>query len=627
MFRPGKPLRQIPHVLSLTKSAVAEGIGRLQQNRASAGVIVVAILLAHFSGVRALNPPSLFGLSQDDSLYFSSAKALAEGRGYVLPSLPGSPAATKYPILYPWLLSWVWRINPDFPANLSWAAALTYFFAVAAILLCYLFCRNSLQLPRLQALGVTAFFALHPTFIFYSARLMTDVPFAALALCFLLLASRAAEPETSVKWAVWAGLAASLCIFLRLAGVAFVGGAVVALLLAKLWRKMFVLVASCSPGISYFLYQSWFHVSSPPPVPFSPNLPGWQQMWSYYTSYTVFRHLDSPDLHSTLTLLLNQALYLVSAISAYFISPLSERNLVFWFVCTAVSLMLFLLAALRHFAARQRSTVITVFFAYLLLLLGWDYVEWERFLLPFLPEITALIVYEAYSCWSYFRGYRSGGLAKALYAVVTLGLIGLGGMAGWNYAVEDRYSHAEARFQRESAMPEKLGAYAWLRANTSPQDVSIASEDGLAFLYSGRQYINFAVLMPFDLYDRPRLERDLDHMPDVALAVHARYWVITSSDSQTQLHAFEVALRERLAYWETVLPRVYISPGGTIRIYDLQSWQRSESSVSANFVGSAGSRSRDLDVSIRLKPAAVTPWLPVQQATWLDPSPGYNRSQ
>src|SRR5215470_5589072 len=199
MPRRSNPYRQIPRILSLMNSAVAEGIGRLQQNRTAAGVLLFAILLAHFSGVRALNPPGLFGLSQDDSLYFSSAKALAEGRGYILPSLPGAPAATKYPILYPWLLSQVWRLNPNFPANLSWATALTYFFSLAAIFLCYFFCRNALGLQRLQSLAVACFFALHATFVFYSARLMTDVPFAALTLCFLLLVSRAGEPEASWK--------------------------------------------------------------------------------------------------------------------------------------------------------------------------------------------------------------------------------------------------------------------------------------------------------------------------------------------------------------------------------------------------------------------------------------------
>src|SRR5215472_9909721 len=209
MPRLSNPYRQIPRILSLMNSAVAEGIGRLQQNRTAAGVLLFAILLAHFSGVRALNPPGLFGLSQDDTLYFSSAKALAEGRGYVLPSLPGCPAATKYPVLYPWLLSWVWRLDASFPGNLFWGVTLTYLFSVAAILLSYHFGRSSLGLSRLSSLAVTGFLALHPTFIFYSARLMSDVPFAALTMCLLLFAC-AAVRSSAARWSLLAGLVCSL---------------------------------------------------------------------------------------------------------------------------------------------------------------------------------------------------------------------------------------------------------------------------------------------------------------------------------------------------------------------------------------------------------------------------------
>lgn len=553
------------------KSAFPESINRLQNNRFLAPIVLSAIVLAHLSGVLSLHPVSLFGLAQDDSLYFSSAKAIAEGHGYVLPSLPRAPAATKYPILYPWLLSLVWKLNPNFPANLSWAAALTYFFSLAAILLSYFFCRKTLHLQRLQSLAVTGFFALHPTFVFYSARLMSDVPFAALTLCFLLLASRAAEPGASAKWAVWSGLAASLCVAMRLAGVALVAGALVALLLTKAWRKSLVLFASCTPGISYFLYQSWFHASSPPPVAFSPALPGWQQTWFYYTSYTAFRRLDSPDLHSSLTLFLNQVLYLASAIGGYFTSPLSERNVVFWFASTLTLIVLFIVGATRQFAGWKPGITLAMFAAYVALLLGWDYVEWGRFLLPFLPFVAAVIGGEAYSSWARFRDSARDGLGRALLAVLTLGFLLLGGAAAWNYAVVDRRSLPEARFQREIALPEKLDAYAWLRANSSPEDISIAAEDGLAFLYTGRRFVNFTVLMPFDAYDARRLNHDLEHMPDVAVALGARYWVITARDSQTQLRAFEQPLRKRLERWESALPRAYASPGGTIRIYRLDS--------------------------------------------------------
>ena len=87
------------------------------------GLAGIAIL--YLAAIVRLHPANFFGVTQDDTIYFSSARALTAGSGYVLPSVPGTPPATKYPILYPWILSWVWRWNPSFPANLRDALGIT----------------------------------------------------------------------------------------------------------------------------------------------------------------------------------------------------------------------------------------------------------------------------------------------------------------------------------------------------------------------------------------------------------------------------------------------------------------------------------------------------------------------
>ena len=58
------------------------------------------------------------GVYHDDAIYVITGKALAQGYGYRLINLPGSPFQTKYPILYPALLSVIWKIWPAFPENL-----------------------------------------------------------------------------------------------------------------------------------------------------------------------------------------------------------------------------------------------------------------------------------------------------------------------------------------------------------------------------------------------------------------------------------------------------------------------------------------------------------------------------
>src|SRR6202162_6628947 len=61
------------------------------------------------------------GFYHDDSIYWVSAKSLAEGHEYRIASLPGQPYQTKYPPLSPTLLAAIWKINPNFPANLPLA--------------------------------------------------------------------------------------------------------------------------------------------------------------------------------------------------------------------------------------------------------------------------------------------------------------------------------------------------------------------------------------------------------------------------------------------------------------------------------------------------------------------------
>src|SRR5262245_1204078 len=72
----------------------------------------------------ALLAPQRFGGYHDDGIYATTAKALATGQGYRIISLPSEPAQTKYPPLYPLLLSLIWRVYPRFPENVAWLTML-----------------------------------------------------------------------------------------------------------------------------------------------------------------------------------------------------------------------------------------------------------------------------------------------------------------------------------------------------------------------------------------------------------------------------------------------------------------------------------------------------------------------
>src|SRR6201981_1996841 len=144
------------------KHSPAAFVSRLPQVRFLPWIAHFAIILGYLCLVVRLHPTNFFGLSEDDTLYFSSAKSIAEGHGYILPSVPGTPPAAKYPILYPWILSWVWRWNPSFPANLAGAVAVTLAFGLGYLSLTFLFLRRFKGIGEVEALFLTASCPLNP---------------------------------------------------------------------------------------------------------------------------------------------------------------------------------------------------------------------------------------------------------------------------------------------------------------------------------------------------------------------------------------------------------------------------------------------------------------------------------
>src|SRR5258708_20535093 len=84
-----------------------------------------AILALFCFRVYSFQPREFFDFYHDDGIYFTTAKALAAGCGYIIPSFPGGLPQTKYPVLYPLILAGVLRIWPAYPANLGLPFALS----------------------------------------------------------------------------------------------------------------------------------------------------------------------------------------------------------------------------------------------------------------------------------------------------------------------------------------------------------------------------------------------------------------------------------------------------------------------------------------------------------------------
>ncbi len=178
-------------------------------------------------------------------VYFSTALSLAEGKGYTLVSLPGHPSQTKYPVLYPWFLSWVWKLHPSFPANVMDAKRLTTSFGCLYLIAVFTFLRR--EVGAWPALGITAVCAFHPLFDLQTTNIYSDAPFMALAMAACLAADAALQPRER-PWAIWAAAAlAGMSVLTRSLGVAVIGGIVLTALHRKLYRRAAAFAVAVSP--------------------------------------------------------------------------------------------------------------------------------------------------------------------------------------------------------------------------------------------------------------------------------------------------------------------------------------------------------------------------------------------
>lgn len=349
---------------------------------------LACILISFAAAVVRLHPVNFFGLPEDDSIYFSSAKALAQGRGYILPGFPGTPPATKYPILYPWILSRVWHWNASFPGNLTDAIGVTVAFGMVFVTITFLFLRRMKGLSEAEALLLTAFCALHPVTIYLSGSVLSEIPFATFALGAMLLADTATQPDAGIAPSVWCSLLTGLAMLTRVFGVPVAAGILLAAIVRRAWRQLFVLLGCMAPFFAVLASRAIF-----PRLPVSPvsgtaaTSLGWIHAWTYYTSYIAAWKVAVPNAQIFWAMMEHNALALLTAPAYYLLSP----SLV-WNTMMGRALIIVTTAAIISGMRRQaiRDGCGPSYFvlpAYMGIVLFWNYSEDARFLIPFLPVL------------------------------------------------------------------------------------------------------------------------------------------------------------------------------------------------------------------------------------------------
>ena len=225
--------------------SVSGGWGRTAL-RTAVAALALTLAAAYFAALRG---PSV-GMFHDDGIYAVTARALAEDRGYLILSLPDSPPQTKYPILFPWLLSLVWRIAPAFPDSLPWLRAVPFLSMVAWLGLSWRLIQQC-GASRATATVVILLTVVSPWALFLGTSLLSETLFAALLAGMLLtLTASTTSSRVSQRLAALAGLLGGASILTRAAGVAVAAAGLAWLLSRRRWSHAVAFAAGAGAMVA-----------------------------------------------------------------------------------------------------------------------------------------------------------------------------------------------------------------------------------------------------------------------------------------------------------------------------------------------------------------------------------------
>lgn len=420
-----------------------------------------------------------FAYMHDDSVYYVTAKSIAQGEGLIIPSLPSRAAETKFPPALPYYQALSWLIEPRFPENLKVAIWLQWIWFPVLLIL-------SMRLWRVwgfedwQTWSLAAFTAIN-TFVFFgSASILTELPFVSLTIVSFLVARRAQdEPGNAWKWAALAGLAAAGAFLFRSIGVflllGFPGW--------MLWRRRFALAAAYAAPllatvVAWTLFVKTHLVAGPPGE-------------IYYTSYLGY-HLGGFELQDVPSLLwrnldgvtLSMGVILLPAQSAFPFLPIVVRSV-------AILASVGVSRLVRRGVAVDYAIFATV---HLVSLIGWHQPN-ERMILPVLPLLLAGLAAELTHVGGIIRhSFSHPKRDQRVAAWVMSALVGL-------FVFWMAQSHYERMFvdlpelmksERRHTEAERP-AFEWARQNLPKDAAVLTGQDPLFYLFTDRRAVRTLV--------------------------------------------------------------------------------------------------------------------------------------
>jgi hypothetical protein len=532
--------------------------------------IVIAVL---FAVAVSLFTPARFGFYRDDSIYVVTAKAIAAGEGYRIISLPQEPAQTKYPPFYPFLLSLVWRLQPQFPANIPILTAISLVATGIFLGLTYLFLTRVIRARPLYALLVLSLTALNWRTVLLATSNLSEPVYCALSVGVLCFAGFFVSERHAPVNSLGLGITMALAFLTRITAIT--------LPLAL---------------ISHHAHKRQLSRLISSLVIFGAALVGWLA-WCYFNqlstagAYQDYQTSYANDWNNILSLgqtagygsALKNMLGMVAGNALMFALSMPVVCLGFDFTSLnhfgsllfplVLSLILALLLFIVIGFVRDMSAGGTVLHSYMLWYLGlhllWPYTAYDRFLMPLLP----FLLFFALVGFSYFvdslgERLRSPDSSPArLAAILAIMLV-----CAFPAVALYEYGHGlwllkASELQHASQASEDLELSGWLSSNSAAADILVCYRDSLYYLYTGRKAFS-----PANSMSGFQSKEGMQKLLQIIRSGKGKYLISTSddfdlnSDPSSERRQFSMFVDE---FHECLVP-VFQSSNGQGRIYRIE---------------------------------------------------------
>ena len=490
-----------PGLDAVPRHSIVNRVDRLVPVIVTALVLLVAIMTVTTWPV---------GSFEDDGIYTVLARGLATGDGFRLTNLPGSPNATHYPPGYPFVLSLLWRLSPDFPGNVAVFKFANAVFLAAAALGTWYFARRRLAMSTRSAAVVAVVSTISIVVLLVTGMVLSEPLFLALLIPALLIAERSADTGDWRQAAIAGALVGSLAL-VRTLGALAIPAAILVFLARRHVRAAIVFAAIAALFI--LPWQSWVSAHENEVAPVLLGKYGSYGTWmseGYMTGrWALLRDVIVRNLEG------------LDGMLGYMVMPV--RNA--W-ARTGSLVFIVGLGVVGLYTLVRRMPVSVVFLiGYVGTVLLWPF-DANRFLWAIWPLLVISVWHGALKAWT----WRPEGRVRQWLrvAVLLLAIVPAAGFLAYN--VRGYRQRWWASIQVEAGQQSRP-LVEWVTRFTSPNDVIATERDLIVHLYTGRRATPVSTFLPHHRV-RPLTDvEDLQAMRQILATYEPRFVIVSAQQS------------------------------------------------------------------------------------------------